>query len=231
MKFTKKFKIVSFLCLLSFIVAVGSIQYNHTRSIAVAKFYSFGSTGDTVRSIQDKLKRWGYYTGTVDGKYGYKTWEAVRHFQKSNNIKVDGIAGESTLRALGIFEKSKTASSAQRQNDVMTLAKIINGEGRGEPYLGQVAIGAVIMNRVRHASFPNSVAAVIYQPGAFDAVSDGQINLTPSDASIKAAQDALNGWDPVDGAIYYWNPKTATSKWILSIPIIKKIGNHVFGKK
>ena len=138
------------------------------------------------------------------------------------------MTGRATLQALGI-PTGQSQSSWER--NVYILAAAIHGEGRGEPYEGQVAIGAVILNRVRHSSFPNTIAGVIYQPGAFDAVADGQINLTPDDSAFKAARDALNGWDPSGGAIYYWNPATAKSKWIWSVPITKRIGKHVFGKK
>ncbi|NLK98298.1 spore cortex-lytic enzyme [Defluviitalea saccharophila] len=198
--------------------------------------YTWGSEGETVKQIQQKLKQWGYLKGNVDGKYGYQTWEAVKAFQAKNGLKADGIAGEQTLEKLGIQVEKSTKNqggggATANDKDVRLMAAAIHGEGRGEPYIGQVAIGAVILNRVRHSSFPNSIAGVVYQPGAFDAVSDGQINLEPDESSLKAARDALNGWDPTGGAIYYWNPATAKSKWIWSIPITKRIGKHVFGKK
>ncbi len=197
--------------------------------------YTWGSEGDVVRQIQQKLKQWGYYEGNVDGKYGYKTWEAVKAFQSKNGLKADGIAGKQTLEKMGIQVKDSSrkqgGDNVASNKDLMLMAAAIHGEGRGEPYEGQVAIGAVILNRVRHSSFPNTIAGVIYQPGAFDAVADGQINLEPGNSAIKAARDALNGWDPTGGAIYYWNPATAKSKWIWSVPITKRIGKHVFGKK
>lgn len=191
------------------------------------KVYSWGARGETVREIQRRLKNWGYYDGSVDGIYGYGTWAAVRKFQQKNGLKVDGVAGTSTLQALGIPTGSSQSSDSR---NVYLLAAAIYGEARGEPYTGQVAVGAVILNRVRHTSFPNTIAGVIYQPGAFDAVRDGQINLTPNETAYKAASDALNGWDPTGGCIYYWNPATATSKWIWSRPIITQIGKHVFAK-
>ena len=210
------------------------------RSVYASQIYTWGSSGDTVRTIQDKLKRWGYYTGAVDGKYGMLTVEAVKYFQRTNSLVVDGITGRKTLEALGIFQTSAPVqatpaptappSASGREGDVWLLACVINGEGRGESYIGQVAIGAVVMNRVKHAAFPNTIAGVIYQPGAFDAVSDGQILLTPTQSCINAARDALNGWDPVDGAVFYWNPKTATSKWVLTLTVTKTVGNHVFAK-
>ncbi|NLJ88549.1 MAG: spore cortex-lytic enzyme [Epulopiscium sp.] len=191
------------------------------------KVYSWGARGETVREIQRRLKSWGYYKGNIDGIYGYGTWSAVRYFQQKNGLKADGVTGRATLQALGI-PTGQSQSSWER--NVYILAAAIHGEARGEPYEGKVAVGAVIMNRVRHSSFPNTIAGVIYQPGAFDAVADGQINLTPDDSAFKAARDALNGWDPSGGAIYYWNPATATSSWIWSRPIIKQIGKHVFAK-
>ncbi len=209
--------------------------YNVTAKAVNTISYTWGSEGDVVRQIQQKLKQWGYYNGNVDGKYGYQTWEAVKSFQSKNGLKADGIAGKQTLEKIGI--QVKDSSQKQRgdnvssSKDVRLMAAAIHGEGRGEPYEGQVAIGAVILNRVRHSSFPNTIAGVIYQPGAFDAVADGQINLEPGDSALKAARDALNGWDPTGGAIYYWNPATAKSKWIWSVPITKRIGKHVFGKK
>lgn len=196
-------------------------------STASNTVYSWGARGETVREIQRRLKNWGYYDGSVDGIYGYGTWAAVRKFQQKNGLKVDGVAGTSTLQALGIPTGSSQSSDSR---NVYLLAAAIYGEARGEPYTGQVAVGAVILNRVRHTSFPNTIAGVIYQPGAFDAVRDGQINLTPNETAYKAARDALNGWDPTGGCIYYWNPATATSKWIWSRPIITQIGKHVFAK-
>ena len=196
-------------------------------SNAVISYY--GSRGDEVTNIQKKLKQWGYYDGKVDGIYGYQTYKAVRYFQYKNGLKVDGVVGPETLSALGLpTGQQQTASSSNK--DVSLLAHIIHGEARGEPYIGQVAVAAVILNRINDSRFPNTIAGVIYQPGAFDAVSDGQINLEPTPESYKAARDALNGWDPTYGCIYYYNPHTATSKWIWSRPIILKIGKHNFAK-
>lgn len=186
-----------------------------------------GSSGSEVRKIQEKLKRWGYYTGNVDGIYGSKTEAAVKKFQKNNGLKVDGIAGKETLSAMGINSGSNSGSSS---NDLNLLSKVVYSEARGEPYVGQVAVAAIVLNRVSHSSFPNSVAGVVYQSGAFDAVSDGQINLTPDSTARKAAQDAINGWDPTYGCIYYFNPSTATSKWIWSRPQVITIGKHIFCK-
>jgi N-acetylmuramoyl-L-alanine amidase len=185
----------------------------------------YGSTGNEVIQIQTRLKNWGYYNGTIDGIYGYETYRAVRQFQSKNGLTVDGVAGSATLSALGISSSSGTSNS-----NVDLLARAISGEARGEPYEGQVAVGAVILNRVDNPNFPNTIAGVVYQKGAFDSVADGQINMTPTATARKAAQDALNGWDPSGGCIYFYNPVTSTSKWIWSRPIVKKIGKHNFAK-
>ena len=191
----------------------------------------YGSRGSEVTQIQTKLKRWGYYKGNIDGIYGSQTVEAVKYFQRKNGLAVDGIAGKNTLAAMGIFNSSNSSgSSSSNSSDLNLLARLIYGEARGESYTGQVAVGAVVLNRVRSSSFPNTISGVIYQKGAFDAVSDGQINLTPNSTANKAAQDALNGWDPSYGAIYYFNPATATNKWIWSRPMTVTIGNHRFCK-
>ncbi len=183
-----------------------------------------GSRGAEVRNIQTRLKGWGYNIGTVDGVYGVKTEAAVKKFQRNNGLTADGVAGPATLSKMGL---SSGANSSYNSN-VNLLARIISGEARGESYEGQVAIGAVVLNRVRHSSFPNTIAGVIYQSGAFTAVSDGQINVAPNESCRKAAIDALNGWDPTGGAIYYYNPVTATNSWIRSRKIITTIGKHVF---
>ncbi|MBQ7668568.1 MAG: spore cortex-lytic enzyme [Clostridia bacterium] len=185
----------------------------------------YGSSGNEVRQIQTKLKDWGYYKGTVDGIYGYQTYQAVRNFQAKNGLTVDGIVGNATLKKLGI-----STTTTNNNSNVNLLARAINGEARGEPYEGQVAVGAVILNRVKHAGFPNTIAGVVYQTGAFDSVSDGQINLSPSTTALKAASDAMNGWDPSGGCIYFFNPATSTSKWIWSRPVVKVIGKHYFAK-
>ena len=191
----------------------------------------YGSKGSEVTQIQTKLKRWGYYNGNIDGIYGSQTVEAVKYFQRKNNLVVDGIAGKNTLEAMGIFNSSSSSgSSSSNSSDLNLLARVIYGEARGEPYTGQVAVGAVVLNRVRSSSFPNTISGVVYQSGAFDAVRDGQINLTPNSTAKKAAQDALNGWDPSYGAVYYFNPATATNKWIWSRPMTVTIGNHRFCK-
>ena len=219
-----------------FIVVTMFISYNvFFRNNELQALSKYGSRGEEVRTIQTKLKRWGYYNGNVDGIYGSATLAAVKKFQQKNGLTVDGIAGTKTLQAMGIYNSSgnnssSNSSSSTNSNDLNLLSRLVYGEARGEPYTGQVAVGAVVMNRVKNSSFPNTVAGVIYQKGAFDVVSDGQINLTPNDTAKKAAQDALNGWDPSNGAIYYFNPSTATNKWIWSRPMTVTIGKHRFCK-
>ena len=200
------------------------------RNAEVQALSKYGSQGEEVRQIQTKLKRWGYYNGSVDGIYGSKTLAAVKSFQKKNGLTVDGIAGTKTLNAMGITSGSNSGGTTSNSSNVNLLAHLIYGEARGESYIGQVAVGAVIMNRVRSSLFPNTIAGVIYQKGAFDAVSDGQINMSPDNSAKKAAQDAINGWDPSYGAIYYFNPATATNKWIWSRPVTVIIGKHRFCK-
>ena len=184
-----------------------------------------------MRKIQEKLKEWGYYEGNVDGIYGSKTYNAVKKFQSKNGLKVDGVAGEKTLAALGI-KTSNNSSSVNNVNntDLNLLSKLVHAEARGEPYKGMVAVAATVLNRVSDSRFPNSIAGVIYQSGAYTCVDDGQINLEASSQSRKAAQDAINGWDPTSGCVYYFNPQTATSKWIWSRPQVLTIGKHIFCK-
>lgn len=193
-----------------------------------------GSKGGEVKEVQRRLKQWGYYSGPVDGIYGAKTVEAVKKFQRKNGLTADGIAGKSTYAALGMndsvkaLEGNKNYSSSYTNSDLYLLAKCIYAEARGESYTGQVAVGAVILNRVASSAFPNSVAGVIYQQNAFTAVSDGQINLEPDKTAMNAASDALNGWDPTYGCLYYYNPAVATSSWIFGRKTVTTIGKHVF---
>lgn len=187
-----------------------------------------GSSGSVVKTVQTKLKNWGYYKGSVDGIYGSQTVEAVKYFQRKNGLTADGIVGAKTAKAMGITLSSSTTSSSYNSSDTYLLARAIYGEARGEPYIGQVAVGAVILNRVKSGKFPNSISGVIYQAGAFTCVSDGQINLAPNQTAIKAAKDALSGWDPTNGCLYYYNPSTATSAWIWSREIRLVIGQHNF---
>ena len=194
-----------------------------------------GSTGGEVKEVQRRLKEWGYYKGSVDGVYGKATKNAVIAFQKKNGLTADGIVGKATYKALGMNSSYNALAGVQggatggySSADVYLLAKTIYAEGRGEPYTGQVAIGAVVLNRVRSKEFPNTVSGVVYQRHAFTAVSDGQINLTPNDTAMRAAKDAINGWDPTGGALYYYNPAIATSAWIFDRQTITVIGKHVF---
>ena len=192
-----------------------------------------GSTGSSVRTLQTKLKSWGYYTGSVDGIYGSQTVKAVKYFQSKNGLAVDGIVGAKTAAALGMTlsgSSSGSSSGSYSSSDEYLLAKCVYAEARGEPYVGQVAVAAVVLNRVGSASFPNTIAGVICQPWAFTCVNDGQINLSPDNNAIKAAKDALNGWDPTNGCLYYYNPATATSSWIWSRPVMLSIGKHNFAK-
>ena len=203
-----------------------------------------GSTGAEVKEVQRRLKQWGYYTGAVDGIFGAGTKKAVIAFQKKNGLTADGVVGKATYAALGMNDSynaldgkgsgnssssgSSNQASSYTSSDLYLLAKAIYAEGRGESYTGQVAIGAVIMNRVRSASFPNSISGVIYQKGAFTAVTDGQINLEPNQTAYNAARDAMNGWDPTYGCLYYYNPAVATSSWIFGRQTVTVIGKHVF---
>ena len=188
----------------------------------------YGSRGEEVRQIQKKLKSLGYYKGEADGIFGAATRAAVVAFQKNCGLAADGIVGPKTLLYLGLGDASGSASSAYSSSDVYLLAKLIAAEARGESYTGQVAVGAVVLNRVQHASFPDTISGVIYQKGAFSCVTDSNWSVEPTDTAKKAARDAMNGWDPSGGAIYYYNPRTAKSAWIRSRPVIATIGNHVF---
>ena len=192
---------------------------------AQAASYQRGSTGSVVTQIQTKLKNWGYYSGAVDGVYGSGTEKAVRLFQQKNGLAVDGKAGSATLAAMGIRGGETSASGGA---NVDLLARLISAEARGEPYAGQVAVGAVVLNRVRHPSFPGSISGVIYQNGAFSCISDGQFWQPVAQSAYQAARDALSGSDPSGGAIYYFNPAKTTSKWIWSRPLLVVIGNHRF---
>lgn len=196
-----------------------------------------GSRGGEVKEVQRRLKLWGYYNGSVDGIFGAGTKKAVVAFQKKNGLTADGVVGKATYKALGMTDsynalvESATGSSGTNgfsSSDVYLLARTIYAEGRGEPYTGQVAIGAVVLNRVRSSQFPNTISGVVYQKHAFTAVTDGQINLTPNETAMRAARDAINGWDPTGGAIYYYNPAVATSSWIFDRQTVTVIGKHVF---
>ncbi len=225
---------------LSAVAAVQSVRGAETAGVenalvVEAAVLRQGSKGDEVREVQRRLKLWGYYNGSVDGVFGAGTRSAVVSFQKKNGLKADGVVGASTYKALGmnsayqaLVNGSSSSAGGFSSSDVYLLAKTIYAEGRGEPYTGQVAIGAVVLNRIRSAEFPNTVSGVVYQKHAFTAVSDGQINLTPNDTAMRAAKDAINGWDPTGGALYYYNPAIATSAWIFDRQTVTVIGKHVF---
>lgn len=221
----KILRIIAMLCIL--LILIGIVQSTYSTVYALSKY---GSRGKEVKQIQQKLKNWGYYSGNVDGIYGSQTLSAVKYFQRKNGLTVDGIAGPATLKALGINSSSNSSGSTSNNSNLNLLSKVVYSEARGEPYKGQVAVAAVVLNRVASSKFPNTVSGVVYQSGAFTAVSDGQINLTPNATARKAAQDAINGWDPTSGCIYYFNPNTATSSWIWSRPQVITIGKHIFCK-
>jgi N-acetylmuramoyl-L-alanine amidase len=209
-------------CVVTGVVAINESTYSYQQAEAL--------TTSQIKTIQTKLKKWGYYKQAVDGIYGSGTREAVKYFQRKNGLVVDGIIGPKTLAALGMSTGSGGSSSSSNvsNSDLYLLAKCVHAEARGESYVGQVAVAAIILNRVKSNQFPNTIAGVIYQPYAFTAVQDGQINLEPNKTAYSAAQDALNGWDPTYGCLYYYNPATATSKWIYSRKTVVTIGKHVF---
>lgn len=213
-------KLVVIFIIILFLITLYSISYSLSK---------YGSSGEEVKQIQQKLKSWGYYNGNVDGIFGSKTLEAVKTFQRKNGLTADGIVGLKTLSALGI-NSSNNYGKSSNNTDVNLLSKLVYAESRGEPYNGMVAVAATVLNRVSSSKFPNTIAGVIYQSGAYTCVSDGQINMTANEQSKKAAQDAINGWDPTYGCIYYFNPKTATSSWIWSRPQVITIGSHIFCK-
>jgi len=216
-----KYLVLSLVFVLTIGVGIVGL-YKDATTIYAEQTITTGLTTTQVKTVQQKLKNWGYYAGSVDGIYGPQTKQAVIKFQKNNGLVADGIVGAKTAAALGM------SLNTQSNNDVYLLAKCIHAEARGEPYTGQVAIGAVILNRVKSSKFPNTIYGVIYQPYAFTCVNDGQINLEPNQSAYNAARDALNGWDPSYGAIYYYNPATATSNWIWSRKVVVKIGKHNF---
>ena len=228
----KKKIFIFIVAIIGFVVTI--TLYNNYEINTQETLSRYGSTGSEVKQIQTKLKSWGYYNGSIDGIYGTQTVNAVKYFQRKNGLTVDGIAGKATLAAMGISSGSSSnntsSSNLNSQANIDVLAHLIYGEARGEPYNVMVAVSALVVNRVDSANFPSTVAGVIYQKGAFTAVDDGQINLTPDETAYNAARDALNGWDPSGGALYYFNPNTATNKWIWSRPLTVVIGKHRFCK-
>lgn len=232
----RKFKVYIAIALSLVVVGASTavIVASYEEPAVATAIISANSSKSDVKLIQQKLKNWGYYTGSVDGIYGPKTKTAVKSFQRKNGLTVDGIVGNKTLKAMGITSSmlsgsnSSSSTGGYTSSDVKLLARLIYAEARGEPYQGQVAVGAVVLNRVKSSSFPNTISGVIYQPYAFTCVNDGQINLSPNQTAINAAKDAMNGWDPTYGCLYYYNPKVATSKWIYSRKTVVTIGQHVF---
>ncbi len=221
----------AFICLI--IMSLLSVTYNYESGNADNQYIytlsKLGSRGEEVRKIQQKLKQLGYYKGSVDGIYGTGTRNAVIAFQKNCGLTADGIAGPKTLTYLGLGSSSSYSSSGKYStSDVQLLSKLIAAEARGENYTGQVAVGAVVLNRISHSSFPDTIAGVIYQKGAFSCVNDSNWAVAGNETSLKAARDCVNGWDPSGGAIYYYNPSKTSNKFMLSRPVIKTIGNHVF---
>ena len=189
---------------------------------------AWGDKGAQVTLIQQKLKQYGYFSGTVHGIFGQDTYNAVTYFQRKNGLTADGVVGKSTAAALGISLTGSVAAAGYNESETYLLGRLVHGEARGEPYVGKVAVAAVVLNRVKSPSFPNTISGVVYQSGAFDAVSDGQIYLTPDEDSLRAARDALNGWDPTGGCLYYYNPSTATNGWIWTRTVQLSIGKHNF---
>ena len=216
---------------LAIIICIASVVKINTDKQEVQEVLSkLGSRGDEVRRIQTKLKSLGFFNGTVDGIYGVKTQRAVRQFQKSVGITADGVAGQKTLLYMGLGSGSSSNTGGYSSSDVYLLAKVIAAEARGESYTGQVAVGAVVLNRVDSSSFPDTLAGVVYQKGAFSAVTDSNWSVSPDSTSKKAAQDAINGWDPSGGALYYYNPAKTSNQWIRTRPVITTIGRHLFCK-
>lgn len=195
---------------------------------ASASVVAWGSRGSQVSLVQQKLKQYGYYDGAVDGVFGKETYNAVVWFQEKNGLKADGAVGPSTAAALGITLTGTVSASTYQESEVRILARLVSGEARGEPYVGQVAVAAVVLNRVKSPAFPNTISGVIFQTGAFDAVWDGQFDMEPTENSLRAARDALNGWDPTGGCLYYYNPSTATNSWIWTRQVQLTIGKHAF---
>ena len=223
----KTIKILRILVIIMLNVFLIGLVANLSGTGSIMTLSKYGSRGNEVRQIQTRLKELGYNPGTIEGIYGTNTQNAVKAFQRDKGLSVDGIAGPKTLKALGISSGS-SSNAGYTQNDINLLARIISAESRGESYTGQVAIGAVVLNRVEHPSFPDTIAGVIYQPGAFTAITDGQFNEPVAESSVRAAKEALNGNDPTGGAIYYYNPDKTSNEWIRSRPVIVRIGNHLF---
>lgn len=212
------------LCALCLLLAL--MLSAHQGSVASV---AWGSRGDQVALVQQKLRQYGYMDGTADGVFGKETYDAVVWFQRKNGLTVDGVVGSATAAALGIsLTEGAVSAAVYQESEVRILARLVSGEARGEPYVGQVAVAAVVLNRVKSPAFPNTISGVIFQRGAFDAVWDGQFDLEPTASCVRAARDALNGWDPTGGCLYYYNPETATNPWIWTRQVQLSIGQHAF---
>ncbi len=229
---TPFFKLCAFILSLTCTISTYTLYIDkQEKENAVTTLSKIGSRGEEVRQIQNKLKQLGFYNGSIDGIYGSATQRAVKRFQSSVGITADGIAGSKTLLYLGLNSSSGGGSyGSYSSSDIWLLAKVIEAEARGESYTGQVAVGAVVLNRVESASFPDSISGVVYQAGAFSAVTDSNWSVSPSATSRKAAQDAINGWDPSYGCLYYYNPAKTSNRWIRTRPVVTTIGSHVFCK-
>lgn len=230
-----KFNLLVFTCLIFIVIAL--TLYCIPDALAQRPLLYWGSRGSDVRVLQRKLYQWGYYEGTADGVFGTDTALAVRDFQRKNRLRVDGVVGPETWAALGYRGVSvtggrnlvrRTRGTVNRNDSVEIIARLIHAEARAEPYEGQVAVAAVLLNRVDSPKFPNSISGVIYQPLAFESVANGQFNLPPNDENRKAARSAINGWDPTHGSLFFWNPSKPVSRWIWSRRIVRRIGGHVF---
>ena len=228
----KKIIMICFAVVLLVSSAVGGVyivrSVNTEVTVSASEINEVNAATANIKEVQTVLKKWGYYTGAIDGINGPKTIAAVKRFQKKYGLTQDGIVGPKTAAKMGLSVSNYTSSSSYNNNDLYLLAKLVHSEARGESYTGQVAVAAVVLNRVKDSRFPNTIAGVIYQPWAFTAVNDGQFNLEPNQTAYQAAKDAINGWDPTYGAVYYYNPKTATSSWIRSTKTVAVIGQHVF---
>ena len=235
-------KLYRVLSLVFVVLVLGVVFYDISAKDveAISQTVTWGSSQENVRKVQQRLKQWDYYKGSVDGVFGSDTFQAVKAFQRKNGLSADGVAGPATLKAMGLWKQARTAPRRQdnppvatrggnSRNDVELLARAITAEAQGEPFEGQVAVGAVILNRVQSADFPNTLSGVVYQPLAFESVHNGWINKPATAQAKKAAESCLNGWDPTNGALYFWNPSKPVSKWIWTRTITYRIGNHVFG--
>lgn len=239
---------IAILIVCSILVMVGLFLWESSSLEAQARQTLYwGTQSNDVNALQQRLKQWGYYDGPVNGYYGQQTFDAVKSFQRKNGLTADGVVGPSTWGALGYNTTQKVATPKNtpvqapksnsggvkgitNNNDLHLLARLVHAEAQGEPYTGQVAVAAVMLNRVHSPEFPNSISGVIYQPLAFESVANGEINKDPAEENYRAARDALNGYDPTQGCVFFWNPSKPVSKWIWSRQRILDIGNHTFAK-